>query len=456
MPLISSISGVRGTVSDALTIEVVKRFIAAFSQCIGHGAVVVGRDGRPSGKDISIWVCEALAANGHDVIEIGIAPTPTVQMEIERRAAHGGVAITASHNPPAWNGLKFLAASGMFLSPEENRRLNEFAEMQTFNKRNLDPTQSNGSIVHTTDAIEHHITRVLAIPFLEKEKIRNRRFRIVVDAVNAAGSVAVPMLLERLGCEVIPLACDGTGIFPHTPEPLPENLTALCEAVLNSRANLGVAVDPDADRLALITEKGEPFGEEYTIVQCVKLVLSKTAPRDVVVNLSTTRAVEDVAAQFGVKTIRTPVGEINVALKMKELGASIGGEGSGGVILGSLHYGRDSLAGCALTLQHLTDFNGTASALRASLPEYYMTKRKFELPTPDVAKTLLARIAKRYAQFPLRTDDGVRVDFPSGDWLHVRSSNTEPIMRVITESKTKSESNRLADEIAGLIASDAA
>ncbi len=450
MPLISSISGVRGTIPDSLTPDAVKRYTDAFSQLIGGGSIVVGRDGRPSGREISAWVCETLSEHGHNVAEIGIVPTPTVQMEIERLGAAGGIAITASHNPEQWNGLKFLAGSGMFLNPDENKRLNELAE-KIGNGNAAPNSRTAGTITHSTDAVAQHIKNILAIPFLDKSAIRNRRFRIVADAVNAAGSVAVPMLLEQLGCEVIPLACDGSGIFPHTPEPLAQNLSDLCSAVRLHNADLGIAVDPDADRLVLITEKGEPFGEEYTIVQCVKIVLAKisaqTSANKVVINLSTTRAVEDVASQYGAETIRTPVGEINVALKMKQVGAVIGGEGSGGVILSNIHYGRDSLVGCALTLQHLADFNGTASALRATLPDYSMVKRKITLQSIQQAALLLGRVAQRYSHLPQRTDDGVRADFPNGDWVHVRSSNTEPIIRFIAESKTHDGAVRLADEL---------
>ena len=447
MPLISSISGLRGTIPDSLTADVISNFTQAFARFADKGTIIIGRDGRPSGKEISETICATLALAGRNVIEIGVVPTPTVQMEIERHHAAGGIAISASHNPAEWNGLKFLASTGMFLLPEESKRFNEIAGSLTSVNPSSTLSANSGTVTHVTDAIEHHITKVLSIPFLDKEKIKAKKFRVVVDAVNAAGSVAVPSLLEQLGCEVIRLSCDGSGVFPHTPEPLPENLTSLCNAVKQYHADLGVAVDPDADRLVLITEQGEPFGEEYTIVQCVKTVLQSAKKTGVVINLSTTRAVEDVAAQFGVAVVRTPVGEINVALKMKEIGAAIGGEGSGGVILGSVHYGRDSLVGCALTLHHLATFGGTASALRASLPQYYMAKRKITLDSLAQADTLLKNFAAEYANYSLRKDDGIRAELPAGDWIHVRKSNTEPIVRVIAESRTREQAEKLAASV---------
>lgn len=458
MPLIRSISGLRGTVGDALTPEVVVRYVSAFANYIGGGAVVVGCDGRPSGSWIEQIVVATLRATGVEARAIGMAPTPTVQLETEHSDAAGGISITASHNPSEWNGLKFLNSEGIFLDAEEC--LDFFAHVDS-RDRDYASWDEAGALVRAEDAILKHCDLALGLPFIDLPALRERRFHVVVDAVNASGSTIVPMLLERCGCIVTPLFCDGTGLFPHTPEPLPENLTDLAAAVAEHDADLGIAVDPDADRLVVVDERGRPIGEEYTITQAVDFILRYERLRGenedliAVVNLSTTRAVEDVAARYGAIVERTPVGEINVARRMKGLGAVIGGEGSGGVILPALHYGRDSIAGIVILLSNLLRHGGTLSALRADLPSYEIVKRRVTLEPGTIAADVLASVAYVPRARRVRTDDGIRIDFDRA-WVHLRASNTEPIIRVIAEAPTREEAIALADEYMHALANDVA
>lgn len=448
MPLIRSISGLRGTIGDSLTPDVVVRYTTAFAAFCGIGTIIVGHDGRSSGGWIEDVVVGALRACGMEAKTIGMAPTPTVQLSTEKSDAVGGISITASHNPAEWNGLKFLNREGIFLDGEECARLFDLVDR---GEVHLAAWGGAGARSNAEEEIMKHIDLAMNLPFVEADALITRSFKVVVDAVNASGSMIVPKLLARCGCEVVPLFCEGTGHFPHTPEPVPENLTALADAVLVHRADLGIAVDPDADRLVLIDEQGIPIGEEYTIAQAVDYILRWERGRDeakelsVVVNLSTTRAVDDVASRHGASTVRTPVGEINVARKMKEIGAVIGGEGSGGVILPALHYGRDSIAGIVITLQNLLEHAGTLSSLRRDLPAYEIVKRKATLSEGTSAADLLRRIAEEEsAGARVTTDDGVKLDFDDS-WVHLRASNTEPIIRVIAEAKTKDAAENLAD-----------
>ena len=442
MSLMVSISGIRGIIGESLTPEAIVRYTAAFGEYCrrktpGAPRVVVGRDGRITGDAVATIVASTLRTKGVGVLEIGICPTPTVQLAVEHEGASGGIAVTASHNPMQWNGLKFMAASGMFLDAQENREMWGLAER-------VGPYASwdaLGSCVHDDSWLQKHIDSVLSLDLLRIERIRDRRFRVVLDCVNAAGGRIVPSLLERLGCDVIPMNCDVSGIFAHTPEPIPENLTELAARVRAEKADLGIAVDPDVDRLVLITEKGEPYIEEYTIATAVEFVLSRLdgkkrgAVPKVVVNLSTTRAVDDIARSHGAEIVRTPVGEINVAKRMKAVGAVIGGEGSGGVILPDVHLGRDAIVGIALVLQLLAESGGTLSALKSRLPQYSIAKGKVELAgtSPD---DVLRHIADAHARDGgINTDDGLKIDF-ADYWVHLRKSNTEPIVRVIAEART--------------------
>lgn len=451
---IISISGIRGIPGESLLPPDITRFTAAFVRLSGGGPLVVGRDGRSGGDTLQDLVVAAARMCGADVIDIGVAPTPTVQLAVEKLGARGGIAITASHNPQQWNGLKFLDATGVFLDARQNAALQAILADENF------PWVGYETFGERRDAAEFwrtHVETVLAYNADAVARIRTRAFTIVVDAVNASGSHIVPALLRELGCTVIPAACDGSGLFPHAPEPLPHNLVSLGEAVLQHRADMGFAIDPDADRLVVFTEKGEPYGEEYTVTTAVSAVLARCdTPSSVhtVVNLSTTRAVDDIARSYGATVHRTPVGEINVVARMLETGAVVGGEGSGGVIVPAIHPGRDSLVGILLLLDALSGFDGPVSAYRAQLPEYSIRKFTYSTAGRDSA-AILARICETYASHAPNTADGVRIDFPEG-WVHLRLSNTEPIMRVIAEAPSGETAEALAATVAreaGLITS---
>ncbi len=371
MPLMVSISGIRGVVGESLTPDIVVKYASAFAEYTNYGTIVVGRDGRITGHSMANLITATLVQAGCAVIDLGICPTPTIGLAVERFNAAGGIAVTASHNPMIWNGLKFIAPTGMFLNAVENRK---FWSLADHGNIKYAPWDKQGTLKVNTEFIKDHIQSILSLPYIDKKKIAARKLKVVVDCVNASGGIIVPKLLREFGCDVIELHCDVSGIFAHTPEPIPENLTELSARVVLEKADLGIAIDPDSDRLVLITEQGIPFVEEYTIVSAIKFVLHAekrlgTTNHTVVVNLSTTRAVEDVAAEYGATVCRTPVGEINVSSKMKELGSVIGGEGSGGVILPQVHLSRDAIVGVGLFLQLLTEFGGTASELKKSLKE---------------------------------------------------------------------------------------
>ena len=442
MSLMVSISGIRGVVGDSLTPEVVVKYASAFAEYCHRGRIVIGRDGRLTGKTIAHLVSSTLLQMGCDVSAIGVCPTPTVALAVEKTKAAGGIAVTASHNPMQWNGLKFFAPTGMFLDAEQNRELWRIAENPS---RRYVPWETQGSHSSLEGFISTHIKTALSLPYVDARKIRKQKFKVVVDCVDAAGGVIVPILLKQLGCRVIPMNCDVTGVFSHTPEPIPANLKDLSKRVRKEKADFGIAVDPDVDRLVLLDEKGEPIGEEYTVAAAVKFVLGKAAKRSnqsVVVNLSTTRAIDDIAAALNARVVRTAVGEINVAKKMKEIGAIVGGEGNGGVILPKVHYVRDAIVGIVLTLQYLAEFGGTLSELKRSLPEYHITKGKVELGSLDPNRALRKIQDKFSAGGKVHTDDGLKIDF-SDSWVHLRKSNTEPIVRIIAEAPTV----RGADEL---------
>ena len=457
MSLMVSISGIRGIVGETLTPDVVLRYAAGFAEYCqrrfpSNPVVVIGRDGRMTGGMILDQACGVLAAKGMTVRMIDICPTPTVQLAVERGGAAGGIAVTASHNPIEWNGLKFVASTGMFLNAEENK---EFWALST-SEQTYPTWEGAGKTIPDTTWIRKHIDAVLGLPFLNPARIRRRGFTVVLDCINAAGGVIVPQLLAELGCTVIPMNCEVSGVFARTPEPIPENLGAVSRQVSVSKADLGIVVDPDVDRLVLINERGEPYGEEYTIATAVEFVLScatkspallgSAGEKSVVVNLSTTRAVEDIAARHGVVCHRTPVGEINVARRMKQEGSIIGGEGSGGVILPAVHLGRDAIVGIALILQALADSGKTLSELKRSLPEYHIAKGKIPLGSAD-PEEVMRRLERRYGdRARVNKDDGLKFDFPDS-WVHLRKSNTEPIMRVIAEAKTMDEAQAAVAEV---------
>ena len=432
MSLMVSISGVRGVVGESLTPEVVVRWASAFAEYSGRGPIVLGRDGRITGPPLANIISSTLLSMGCDVIALGVVPTPTVGWTVAQRKAAGGISVTASHNPMPWNGMKFIGPSGMFLDGPENAKLRELASVPA----RYVGWEETGRHAKDDGALARHLDAVLSHPLVKPDIIRKRSFTVVADCINAAGGAVVPEMLRRLGCTVIGMNDEIDGVFARTPEPLPENLGAVCEAVKRHGADLGIVVDPDVDRLVFITEKGEPFGEEYTVTAAVDYVLG-ASPRGgrVVVNLSTTRAVEDVAGRYGATVDRTPVGEINVAGRMKAIGALIGGEGSGGVIFPGLHCMRDAIAGIGLVLSSLAASGNTMSGFRASLPEYVIRKATVRAAGRDTAALLDGVAARVSTAARCNRDDGVKIDFDDG-WVHLRRSNTEPIVRIIAEART--------------------
>ncbi|MFC2093640.1 phosphoglucosamine mutase, partial [Bacteroidota bacterium] len=403
--------------------------------------IVVGRDGRLHGDLISNMVVNNLLLSGFEVVDIEIAPTPTVQIATEELKAAGGISVTASHNPQVWNGLKFLNPDGTFLDEIQVKDLLSIVEKGKFVYETVGKIRN---VTYDKSWLEKHIAKVLESGLVNLKKIRKRNFKVVVDAVNSSGSIIVPLLLMKLGCEVIELFCDSSGKFPHKPEPIPENLNHLSKAVKKNNADLGISVDPDTDRLVLITEEGKPFGEEYTITTVVKNILknSDSIRKNVTVNLSTTRAVDDVAGLFGGRVYRSPVGEINVVKEMKKNKSLVGGEGSGGVIIPDIHFGRDALVGIAIVLQEFADYNCKISDYKNELPKYFVTKTKIQYSGKPEA--ILNKVINKYSgkDCKITTSDGIKLDFKD-HWIHLRKSNTEPIIRIITEAKSK----KLAKEI---------
>lgn len=448
MTLIKSISGIRGTIGgpsgENLTPPDVVKFTTAYVRLIAartegrKPVVVVGRDARISGEMVANLVEGTLLACGADVINAGLCTTPGTEMAVIVNRADGGIIITASHNPRQWNALKLLNSRGEFLSDAEGKQVLAMSE-EEFDYPEIDAI---GHVLSRAPFNDEHIRRVLALPLVDVEAVRRRRYKVVVDAVNSVGGVVIPKLLRELGCEVVELNCEPTGDFAHNPEPLPENLTGISEAVVREKADLGVVVDPDVDRLAFVSEDGTMFGEEYTLVAVADYILSKT-PGDTVSNLSSSRALRDVTERHGCRYYASAVGEVNVTTKMREVGAVIGGEGNGGVIYPELHYGRDALVGTALFLTWLTERGLTMTQLRATYPSYFASKNKIQLtPAIDVDK-VLREVNGRYSNENVNDIDGVKIDFPE-NWVHLRKSNTEPIIRVYTEAKSMDEADALA------------
>lgn len=440
----TSISGIRGIIGNGLEPDVIIKHTNAYAEFIESGKVVIGRDARITGEMVNLIVTGTLLAKGIDVADIGICPTPTVQFNVKKLNASGGIAISASHNPNQWNALKLLNKTGQFLSPEEFAQMQKYLEKSELSYKSWDKM---GKRTEYKQGIQNHVNAILDLGMIYLDEIRKRKFKVVVDCVNGAGAYVLPEFLKEFGCEVIEMNCEKTGIFPRLPEPLPENLIETMKKVEETKADIGIVVDPDVDRLVLITDKGDPFSEENTIVQVVQFVLSRKKG-NVVVNLSTTRAVEDVAAKYGCKVFRSPVGEANVVKKMKKVKAIIGGEGSGGVIFPELHYGRDALVGIAFTLQHLTDYGKSLSQLKEELPQYFISKKKIELAAnPD---TVIQKLTEEFSDQTINTEDGLRVDFDD-HWVHFRKSNTEPIIRIIVEAKEKAEAEKFVKKYLQLI-----
>ena len=453
MTLIKSISGIRGTIGgnlgDALTpIDAVK-FTAAYCTRLRNlypgkrCKVVVGRDARLSGTMLRNTVCGTLISCGVDVVDAGLASTPTTEMAVIFEKADGGIILTASHNPRQWNALKLLNEKGEFLTAEDGAKLLEYAEKEDFTFVDVD---NLGQLVEK-DFTMAHIEAVLSDPLVDIEAIRNAGFKAVLDAINSVGGITMPILLERLGVECIKLNCEPTGDFAHNPEPLPANLTGLSNAVIENKADMGISVDPDVDRLAFFCEDGTPFGEEYTLVSVASYVLEKN-PGPTVSNLSSTRALRDVTEAAGQKYYPAAVGEVNVTTKMHEVGAVIGGEGNGGVIYPALHHGRDAYMGVALFLSNLAHKKLKMTDLRDSYPQYYISKNRIEVSNPELVDRILAKVTEAFADFNPLTIDGVKVNFDSErSWAQMRKSNTEPIIRLYCEAPTKEEAEKLASRI---------
>lgn len=452
MSLIKSISGIRGTiggkVDDNLTPLDVVKFTAAFGTWLQKTqnkkdlTLVIGRDARISGAMVNSLVTATLQGLGINVVDLGLSTTPTVEVMVPELKADGGIILTASHNPKQWNALKLLNEKGEFISGKDGAEMLEIAEKEDFNFAEVDDL---GKYETKTDAFDIHIQKILDLPMVDKEAVKAKKFKVVLDAVNSTGGISLPPLLEKLGCEVVKLYCEPNGQFPHNPEPLKEHLTDICDLIKKEGADVGIVVDPDVDRLALIDENGEMFGEEYTLVAVADYLL-RHKKGVAVSNLSSSRALRDVARNLDSEYFASAVGEVNVVTLMKEKNAVIGGEGNGGIIYPDLHYGRDSLVGAALFLTHLAKENKTVSELRATYPAYYMGKKKIEL-TPEIdVDALLVKMQEEYKNEEISTIDGVKIDFPE-NWVHLRKSNTEPIIRIYTEAFSQQEANELADKM---------
>lgn len=453
MTLIKSISGIRGTIGgapgDALTPIDSVLFAAAYGSWLKKRfpnkqlTVVVGRDARISGEMIAGLVIQTLIGSGINVIDLGLSTTPTVEMAVPYHHANGGIILTASHNPKQWNALKLLNEKGEFISGAEGEDLLNIAEIADFSFAEVDDL---GKLTTDEVAIERHISAILALNDVDVAAIKAANLKIVVDAVNSTGGIAVPALLKALGVEnIIELYCDPTGHFPHNPEPLAEHLTELSAVVVKENAHMGITVDPDVDRLALVNEDGSMFGEEYTLVAVADYLLARR-PGATVSNLSSTRALRDITEAIGQSYFAAAVGEVNVVQKMKEVEAVIGGEGNGGIIYPELHFGRDSLVGIALFLTHYANKQLSMTALRASYPNYEMAKKKIDLSPGIEVDEILKAMAHKYAAFEVDTTDGVKI-YIAKEWVHLRKSNTEPIIRIYTESKDAQAASDLADKI---------
>lgn len=451
MTLIKSISGIRGTiggkVGEGLTPLDIVKFTTAFGYLCREQSenkkIVIGRDARTSGQMVSNIVSSTLQGLGFDVIDLGLSTTPTVEIAVPIEEAAGGIILTASHNPSQWNALKLLNEKGEFISADDGEKLLELAESE-----NLEFVEYNHLGAYTFDDtyIDKHIALILELPLVDVEAIRQKDFRIAIDCVNSTGGIAVPRLLKALGVNKInEIYCEPNGLFPHNPEPLPEHLTHISNEISKGKFDLGIVVDPDVDRLAFLNEDGSPFGEEYTLVAVADYILQKS-PGNTVSNLSSTRALKDVTLKKGGNYNAAAVGEVNVVHKMKETNAIIGGEGNGGIIYPKFHYGRDALVGIALFLSHLAKFDKPISFLRGKYPNYHISKNKIEL-TPDIdVDVVLTAIEEKYKNNPINNIDGVKIEFEN-EWVHLRKSNTEPIIRIYSESATLATAEHLANKI---------
>ena len=404
--------------------------------------VVIGRDARPSGNQISPLVQNTLISQGINVIDLGLSTTPTVEMAVKAEKAQGGIILTASHNPSGWNALKLLNEKGEFISAKDGEKVLNWSESSEIYF--VEPKKFGSNTINES-YIDYHIDQVLKLDLINIEAIKQKGFSVVIDAVNSTGGIAVPRLLDKLGVKYTPLFCEPNGIFPHNPEPIPENLSQICNELESGNYHLGIVVDPDVDRLVMICEDGQPFGEEYTLVAVADYVLSKKKG-NTVSNLSSTRALRDVTEKHGGEYHAAAVGEVNVVAQMKKVKAIIGGEGNGGVILPELHYGRDALVGIAIFLSHLAEFGKSCSRLKATYPQYHISKNKIELDNTIDLDLILSTLQKRYEENPINTIDGLKIEF-GREWVHLRKSNTEPIIRIYAESESAATANHLAQKL---------
>ncbi|WP_445665720.1 phosphoglucosamine mutase [Fodinibius sp. AD559] len=446
MSLMISVSGIRGVFGTDLTPENLTRFTAAFGHWSGGGKIVVGRDTRVTGQICEDIVCAVLQSIGCDVVKVGVAPTPTVAMGVLKHQADGAIIISASHNPEEWNALKLLNSKSEFLDESQGKKVIEISEDQSYSYKKYDEV---GTVTEDDELLNYHIQKILDLPYIDRDLITSKNFSVAIDPVNGTGAVSLPQLLEALGVDTIHAINDEpTGIFAHVAEPLPEHLGDICELVKEKNCDLGIVTDPDTDRLALVTDKGNLFGEEYTQAAAFDFLLDKKAG-PCATNLSSSRVAEDVAKKYDQKCHRSSVGEINVVKKMQDVDAVIGGEGNGGVINPDLHYGRDALVGTAMILQLLAERDISAEEYRNSLPNYYMRKSKMQLTDVD-GDALLEKAKSKYADYNPDTTDGVKIDFEDG-WVHLRKSNTEPIIRVYSEGISPEKAEELANTVVSAI-----
>ena len=460
--LIKSISGIRGTIGgkpgEGLSPLDVVKFTAAFATFIKSKSknkrikIVIGRDARISGEMMNNIVVGTLQGMGVDLVDIGLSTTPTVEIAVPEEKADGGIILTASHNPKQWNALKLLNEKGEFINEKDGEEVLYIASNESYAFAEIN---SLGKVTKNDTYFKKHIDKILALPLIDVAAIKTAKFKIVIDCVNSTGGIIVPQLLEALGVEkVVKLFCEPNGEFPHNPEPLPENLRDIAKAVKKENASLGIVVDPDVDRLALVCEDGEMFGEEYTLVACADYVLSKRTPAEkadgkkgvTVSNLSSTRALRDITEKHGGTYAASAVGEVNVVRLMKDSKAIIGGEGNGGIIFPELHYGRDALVGIALFLSHLAKYGKSCSMLRSTFPDYHISKNKIELTSEINVDKILEDIKEKYKKHPVNTVDGVKIEFDK-EWVHLRKSNTEPIIRIYSESESETTADNLAKKI---------
>ena len=455
MSLVKSISGIRGTiggyVGEGLNPVDITRFTAAYATqrqaaIPNNKTIIVGRDARLSGPMVEQIVCGTLMGMGYNVVNIGLATTPTTELAVIGEKAVGGIILTASHNPKQWNALKLLNEKGEFLNDQEGKEVLAIAENESFVFAEVDQL---GQMTHK-DYLPYHVDKVLQLPLVDVEAIKKRNFIVAIDCVNSVGGLAIPAMLKALGVtNIIELYCEPNGQFPHNPEPLPQHLTEISELLKQGKADLGFVVDPDVDRLAIICEDGSMFGEEYTLVSIADYILAHT-PGNTVSNMSSSRALSDITRKHGGEYTASAVGEVNVVAQMKKVNAIIGGEGNGGVIYPACHSGRDALVGVALFLSHMAKMDMTVSAYRQTLPEYYISKNRIDL-TPDTdIDAILARVKDIYKEERVNDIDGVKIDFAEG-WIHLRKSNTEPIIRVYSEAATMDKANALAQQVMAII-----